>query len=183
MASNRGRLSRGLSSRVAPTPTAITFPNLKFLFEAHAEKDLKLVDYQIVKKRVFTLDDLQGFREAGEVLQQRHWVSFNNLFHEINKSIGLEFYANAVFGEVNSYTSYVWGKYIDYSPSAINSIFNLQPPHVCALMSYRHEHKVISKEIAQVMLDTFCRTEVKWVIERYLALRLKIAEFCHIPRA
>ncbi|KAI5391744.1 hypothetical protein KIW84_076524 [Lathyrus oleraceus] len=101
MASKQGRLTRGSSSRAALTPNAPTFRNLKFLSEAHAEKYLKLVDYHIVRERAFTLGDLKGFGEVGEVLQQRGWVSFNNLIHETNKSIDLEFYANATYGEVS----------------------------------------------------------------------------------
>lgn len=75
------------------------------------------------------------------------------------------------------------GKYIDYSPSTINSIFYLQPHSMCAIMNYRQKHKVIDEEMAKVMLDVFCRPKVVWVIERGLALRLKTAEFCQIPRA
>ncbi|XP_050876135.1 uncharacterized protein LOC127079810 [Lathyrus oleraceus] len=71
MTSQRERLTRGSSSRVAPTPNAPTFPNLKFLFEAHAEKYLKLVDYHIVRERAFLMEDLQGLGEVVKVLQQR----------------------------------------------------------------------------------------------------------------
>ncbi|KAI5396135.1 hypothetical protein KIW84_062369 [Lathyrus oleraceus] len=99
MASKRGRLTRGSSSRAAPNPNAPTFPDLKFISKSHAEKYLKLVDYHIVKERVFALDDLQGFGEVGEDVQQRRLASFNNLIHETNKNIGMEFYANAPFGE------------------------------------------------------------------------------------
>lgn len=70
MTSKRGRLSRGSSSRAAPTPNAHTFPNLKFLSDAHTEKYLKLVDYHIVRERAFILDDIQGFREVEEALKQ-----------------------------------------------------------------------------------------------------------------
>ncbi|KAI5406273.1 hypothetical protein KIW84_052858 [Lathyrus oleraceus] len=141
MASNRGRLTRGSSSRAHPTPNIPTFPNFKFLSEAHAKKYLKLVDYNIVREKAFAIEDLQGFIEVLKVLQQRCWVSFNNLIREANKNIGLEFYANTTFGKESTYTSYVRGKYIDYSPSVINSLFNLQHPPVCALSNYRHEHK------------------------------------------
>lgn len=157
MASKRGRLTIGSASRASPTPNAPTFPNLKFLSEAHAEKYLKLVDYRIMRERAFTCEDLQGFGEVVEVLQQKCWVSFNNWIREANENISLEFYANATFGEVGIYTSYVQGKYINYSPSAINSLFNFQPSHACALRNYIHEHKLINEETTQVMIETFCR--------------------------
>lgn len=69
MASKRGRVSRGSSSRDAPMPSTLTFPNLKFISEVHAEKILKLVDHHIMKEKTFVLNDLQGFGEIGELLQ------------------------------------------------------------------------------------------------------------------
>lgn len=57
MASKRGRMSRGSSSRASPTPSPPTFLNLKFLYEAHAEKILKILDYHILKE-IFDLNDL-----------------------------------------------------------------------------------------------------------------------------
>lgn len=72
------------------------------------------------------------------------------------------------------------GKYIDYSPSTIN--FILQSPLECAIMNYRQEHKVINEEMSQLILNTFCRPEVMWVIERGLTLRLKTAKFLQISR-
>lgn len=80
-------------------------PSQTLISEAHARKFLKIVDYHIIRE--FDLNDLRGFEEIGEHLQRRKWVSFNNLIHETNKSIRLEFYENAAFGGVNSYTSYV----------------------------------------------------------------------------
>lgn len=79
-------------------PNAPTFPNLKFISKAHAEKYLKLVDYHIVRERAFASEDLQVFGDIGGALQQRSWVCFNNLVHDTNKSIDLEFYENATFG-------------------------------------------------------------------------------------
>lgn len=116
-------------------------------------------------------------------MQQRKWVSFNNLIHDTNKIIGLEFYVNATFGASDSYTSYVPGKYIDYYHSTINTLFNFQPPPVCALVNYRQEHKVINEETTKVILDLFCRPDAVSVVEHGLGLRLKTFEFCQIPRA
>lgn len=86
MDSKRGRVARGSSSRVSPTPNVPTFPNITFLSEAYAKKYFKLVDYHIVQKRAFACEDLRGFGEVVEILQQRYWVSFNNLIQESNKT-------------------------------------------------------------------------------------------------
>ncbi|KAI5405797.1 hypothetical protein KIW84_052535 [Lathyrus oleraceus] len=99
-------ITRGLSSRVSPAPNALTFPNLKFILEANVEKYLKLVDYHIARERAFSCEDLQGFGEVVKMMQQRHWVSFNNLIREANKNICLKFYVNAEFSEVGTYTCY-----------------------------------------------------------------------------
>lgn len=82
MASKRGCVSRGSSSRDSSMPSAPTVPNLKFISEAHAEKFLKIVDYHIMKEKAFDLNDLRGFEVISEHLQIRQWVSFNNLIHE-----------------------------------------------------------------------------------------------------
>lgn len=111
------------------------------------------------------------------MLQQRHQVSFNNLIQEGNKNISLEFYANVEFSKVGTYTSYVRGKYVNYSPSSINSLFNLQPPPVYALRTYRNEHKFINEAMAQEMIEAFCRPWEECMVGCGLALRLKIAEF------
>lgn len=66
------------------TPSAPTFPNFEFLSEAHEEIFLKIVDYHVVKEKAFDLSDLRGFKEIGENLHQRKWVSFNYLIHEID---------------------------------------------------------------------------------------------------
>lgn len=70
---------------------------------------------------------------------------------------------NKVFGASDYDTSYVRGKYIDYSPSTINVLFKVQPPPVCALVNYRQEHKVINEEMTRVILDLFCKSDAAWV--------------------
>ncbi|KAI5446230.1 hypothetical protein KIW84_014171 [Lathyrus oleraceus] len=67
MASKRGRVSRGSSSRAAPTPSALTFPNLNFLYDVHAEKFLKIMDYHIMKEKAFDLNDLRGLLIADNI--------------------------------------------------------------------------------------------------------------------
>lgn len=107
IASKRGRVTSVSLSRDFPEPNAPNFPNLKFLSEANVEKYLNLVGYNIVREITFVCEDLRGFREMVEMLQQWHLVIFNNLIQETNKTIGLEFYTNEDFGYVGTCTSYV----------------------------------------------------------------------------
>lgn len=71
MASKRGRVTIDSSSHTNPAPNAPTFPNLKFLSEANAEKYLKFLDYHIMRERAFAYDELRGFEEVVDMLQQR----------------------------------------------------------------------------------------------------------------
>jgi len=52
------------------------------------------------------------------------------IFEQANKTLALEFYANARFMGMN-YVSYVWGKEIDYSPEKINNLLQIIPPEEC----------------------------------------------------
>ncbi|KAI5422063.1 hypothetical protein KIW84_045494 [Lathyrus oleraceus] len=88
------------------------------------------MDYHIVRERAFDLNDLQGFGEVEELLQQRQWVSFNNLIHETNKSISLEFYVNAAFGKRTSVPIYPDDEMISSkAPLNASAIRRLQNMH------------------------------------------------------
>lgn len=108
-------------------------------------------------EREFTCENIQGFGAAVKIFQQRNWVSFKKFIRETNKSIGLTVYENEAFSEMGTYTSYVQGKYVGYSPSAINFAFNFQPPLVCSLKTYINKNKVINEAMAQEMVEAFCR--------------------------
>jgi len=58
------------------------------------------------------------------------------VFKEANKTMTLEFYANArFFGR--RYESYVRGKDIDFSPQAINDLLNIVQPEQCDVQRRR----------------------------------------------
>lgn len=99
------------------------------------------------------------------------------MIQEANKNIDLEFYANATFSKVATYISYVRGKHVSYFVNAINSLFNLQPPHVCALRTYRNEQRVINEAMVQEMTEAFCRPGEEWVVECGLAPQLNFTKF------
>ncbi|KAL5073742.1 hypothetical protein RYX36_012726, partial [Vicia faba] len=103
----RKRVPKGSTSNPPPTPSALIFPNLKICSKANAEKYLKLADYHISRERAFDCTNFQDFSEIVEMLQQRQWERFNNIIGEMNKTIGLDFYANETFLSNDSYTSYV----------------------------------------------------------------------------
>lgn len=101
--------------------------------------------------------------EVVEMMQQRQWVRFDSLFQETNKSNGLKFYANAAFSSENSYTSYVKGKYVDFSYyykfSSLSST-----PEACIISVYRDKHHHIKDTMGKYVLDAFCKPMVEWVM-------------------
>jgi hypothetical protein len=52
------------------------------------------------------------------------------IFERANKTLALEFYANGRFSR-RRYGSYVRGKYIDFSPEAINNLLKIVPLEHC----------------------------------------------------
>jgi len=52
------------------------------------------------------------------------------IFVNANKTLALEFYANARFMG-KKYVSYLRGKEIDYSPERINNLLQIIPPEEC----------------------------------------------------
>lgn len=86
---------------------------------------------------------MEDFPENIDVLQQRQWERFNSLIPETNNTIGLEFYENATFLSNDSHTSYVQGKPIGLSPTAIYSLLHLQRHEVCVIRTYKDQHSQI----------------------------------------
>ena len=82
----------------------------------------------VVQERGFLLHKLLGNPEFEQVLTARGWHGLNDMvFKEANKTMTLEFYANARFSR-RRYGSYMRGRDIDFSPQAINCLLNLVPP-------------------------------------------------------
>lgn len=92
-----------------------------------------MLNYRIVRENTFDCENLDGYEEFVDMLQQRKLVRLNNLIQHTNKSIGLEFYANDAHLDINKYKSYVRGKYVDFSAKAINSLLGLQMLEKCKL--------------------------------------------------
>jgi len=62
------------------------------------------------------------------MIQERGWEELNNMVQDSNnKSVIMEFYANARYSETK-YQANIRGKTIDYSPDAINHLLGLTPP-------------------------------------------------------
>jgi len=77
------------------------------------------------------LEKLLANPKFEQALIARGWHGLNDMvFKDANKTLALEFYANARFFR-RRYETYVCGKDIDFSPEAINNLLKIVPPEQC----------------------------------------------------
>jgi len=105
--------------------------NHHFLTSPARDRFKEIRSYKAIQERGFLLHKLLGNPEFEQVLTARGWHGLNDMvFQEANKTMTLEFYANARFSR-RRYGSFVLGKDIDFSPQAINDLLDLVPPEQC----------------------------------------------------
>ena len=92
-------------------------------------KDIRL--YRVIQERGFDFPKIIANPDFFQVITERGWESLiAMIFEHANKTLALEFYANARFiGK--KYVSYVRGNEIDYSPERINNLLQIIPPEEC----------------------------------------------------
>lgn len=89
----------------------------------------------VVREHAFDIKHLTSYEELSNMLEKRMWTRLNSLVKEINQSIRFNFYANAANQASDSYSSYVRGKIIDYSPLAINYLLCLRALPSCSIQT------------------------------------------------
>lgn len=67
---------------------------------------------------------------------------------ETNKSIDLEFYANATHHDQKSYTSYLK---IVGCPDAINTLLDFPPPGLCGIQNRRGINHMLNAHMCEMM--------------------------------
>ena len=94
----------------------------------------------MIQERAFLLPKLLANPEFEQVLIARGWHGLNDMvFKEANKTLALEFYANARFSG-RRYGTYVRGKDIDFSHQAINDLLKIVPPEQCDVKRRRETY-------------------------------------------
>lgn len=88
------------------------------------------------------------------MLDERGWMTLNSMINEAYKSIGLEFYSNVSLCPFKDYTSYVQCKSLDYSPSRINALLYILPPHRCSVRNRRSGS--MTPRMYEMILQEFC---------------------------
>jgi len=96
------------------------------------------------------------------VFTERGWESLNSIvFKQANKTLALEFYANARFMG-RKYVSYVRGKEIDYSLERINVLLEIDPHEECGVRKRMKECKNWGDDKWEELLAQLCVEGSKW---------------------
>jgi len=92
-------------------------------------KDIR--HFRVIQELGFDFDKIIANPHFFEGITEREWESLiTMIFGNANKTLTLEFYANARFMG-KKYLSYVRGKEIDYNPERINNLLQIIPPEEC----------------------------------------------------
>jgi len=143
----KGKASQSKKAKIASKhkpPVKLTAPpaqppsvNHCFLTGPARDRFKEIRSYRVIQERRCLLHKLVGNPEFEQVFIARGWHGLNDtVFKEANKTMTLEFYANARFSR-RRYGSYVRGKDIDFSPQEIDDLLNLVPPEQCDVQRRR----------------------------------------------
>lgn len=132
--------SRAASSSNPPPPTPQPNPPpqnqpqsfRRFTSEAAEERFQKIKEFEFKAERGFDFAKLTRHPTFEKTFIEKGWQNLNAMVTKSsNKSIALEFFANAVSEKEGSYVTHVRGKYIDFSPTRINRVLGLPVPDNC----------------------------------------------------
>ncbi len=113
------------------------------------------------------------------MIRERGWEELNNMVQDSNnKSVIMEFYANARYSETK-YQAYIRGKTIDYSPDAINHLLGLTPPEECEVKKLTREVKDMLQSEWAELIAKLCRPGATWKSAKMLTY----ADFLPVPKA
>jgi hypothetical protein len=114
-------------------PTQTQSPPYKRFTNTEAEERFKVIqELEFTGERAFDLTKLTGYNTFDRMLRDKGWENLNAMVSKTsNKSIAMEFFANAVCEKAGSYVSKVRGKRIKFSPHEINRVLGLAVPEVC----------------------------------------------------
>ncbi|KEH16837.1 hypothetical protein MTR_0084s0060 [Medicago truncatula] len=138
---------------VKPNPNTPPPPSVNHRFYNNAVRDRfrDISGYRVIPERGFDFPKLISNPEFLQVFTARGWESLNTMiFEQANKTLGIEFYANARFMG-RRYVSYVRGKEIDYSPKRINALLEIVPPEECGAWA---------SFVVQTLEGTSCTSEI-----------------------
>jgi len=121
------------SSSNPPPPQPPTQPPYQRFITAEAEERFKVIqELDFTGERAFDFKKLTSYPTFEKTVIEKGWLGLNAMVTKTsNKSITMEFFANAVSKRAGSYESYVRGKTIRFGSQKINRILGLPTPDNC----------------------------------------------------
>ena len=167
---------------VKPTAPPAVPPTLAYRFHDIKARDRfkEIRSYRVIPERGFLLPKLLGNPEFEQIITARGWHGLNDMvFQDANKTMTLEFYANARFSG-RRYESYVRGKTIDFSPEAINTMLKIVPPEQCDVKRRRETCANWDEETWEEVKSLLCVEGAQWQGSRRMLLK---ADFKPVAKA
>jgi len=171
--SKKAKTTAKRKQSVKPTAPPAQVPSVYHCFLTCPARDRfkEIRRYRLIQERGFLLHKLLGNPEFEQVLTARGWHGLNDMvFQEVNKTMALEFYANAQFSG-RRYGSYVRGKDIDFSPAAINDLLELVPPEQCDVKRRRETCENWDDETWEDVKSLLCVDGAQWQGSRRMLLK------------
>ena len=135
--------------------------------------------FEVIGERKFEFTKLVKYPFFEAELRRRGWTKLNEMIDEANnKTVIVEFFANARVSDT-PFQSFVRGKYIDFSPDALNAWLNVQAPEECWVEKLRRERFAITEDTFDEIITTMCRPGSTWKKSRMLTY----AEMLPVPKA
>jgi len=126
------------------------------------------------------LKKLLGNPKFEQTLTARDWHGLNGLiFEQANKTMALEFYANARFSR-KRYGTYVRGMDIDFSLEAINGLLKIVPPKQCDVKRRRDTCGNWNDEAWEELKLQLCVEGAQWQGGKRMLLK---SDFKLVPKA
>ncbi|MCH79937.1 hypothetical protein A2U01_0000699 [Trifolium medium] len=144
--------------------------DFKYYNEGARKRYILLRSHNMHQERGFALDILLGRPEIKQQLVVRKWETYNEILIQRDgdkHSVTLvkEFIANASqkLPGGNEFTSYVRGKLVDYSPSAINKLLGCDVPRRCAFRAMKEEFDDWDEPTRRVVKDFVALPGTEWL--------------------
>ncbi|GAU31005.1 hypothetical protein TSUD_105200 [Trifolium subterraneum] len=167
----------------APPPQ---FNASKFLGIEHQRRYEKISGFRFTDERAFSFKPSES-TEITQELNRRNWDSLNSLIKPSKLTIALEFFANAyrLEQDIETHTTVVRGKTVDFSAEAINNLLGLPTPLECGVQRRRNELIGKSREEYDEILRELCRSGAEWqnVTENGNPTMFRHKDMMPIPKA
>ncbi|MCH83853.1 hypothetical protein A2U01_0004679, partial [Trifolium medium] len=174
----------------SPTPPVVAadIPRGRFIHNL-AYKCYQNIGAKAFKPERRFMDEVLAYPMIKEEFNRRQWYKFNSSLTIGNRIVAIEFLSNA--WRVKALQKHnvplvvkVRGVEVDYSPEAINKVFNFEVPEVCILKERREVRTTMSLTKREALKSQLTLPRSEWIklAKNGLPIRFKTARLFDILR-